>query len=245
MDLSYSRDQLQQAMIELVRVNDARHCYIRPLVFRGYGDAGVNGLRNPIETYLLAWKWGKYLGDEALKKGVDVCVSSWNRMAPNTLPAMAKAAANYMNSQLIQMEASINGYTEGIALDAAGNISEGSGENIFVVREGRIYTPPFASAVLPGVTRNSIITLAEEVGYTVVEQNLPRETLYIAEEVFFVGTAAEVTPIRSVDRIVVGNGKPGPITRKLQERYLAIAEGRTDDKYGWLTLCNQPVAAER
>jgi branched-chain amino acid aminotransferase len=245
MDVSYSRDQLEQATIELVRINDAKHCYIRPLIFRGYGEAGVNGLRNPVETYLLAWRWGKYLGDEALKSGVDVCVSSWNRVAPNTLPAMAKAAANYMNSQLIQMEASINGYTEGIALDAAGNISEGSGENIFVIRDGRIYTPPFASAILPGVTRNSIMTLAEELGYPVVEQSLPRETLYIADEVFFVGTAAEVTPIRSVDRIVVGNGKPGPITRKLQERYLAIAEGRAEDKYGWLTLCNQPVGAER
>jgi branched-chain amino acid aminotransferase len=245
MELSYSRDQLQQATIELVRTNDARHCYIRPLAFRGYGEIGVNPLHNPIEIYLLAWKWGKYLGSEALKNGVDVCVSSWNRMAPNTLPAMAKSAANYMNSQLIQMEASINGYTEGIALDAQGNISEGSGENIFVVRDGTIYTPPFASAILPGVTRNSVITLAEELGYSVVEQQLPRETLYIAEEVFFVGTAAEVTPIRSVDRITVGKGKPGPITQAIQERYLAIAEGRTEDKYGWLTHCNQPVAAGR
>ena len=242
-ELEYSREQLQQAIVELVRLNKAKHAYIRPLVLRGYGEAGVNPLHNPIQVYLLAWKWGKYLGPEALKKGVDVCVSSWHRMAPNTLPAMAKAAANYMNSQLIQMEASTNGYVEGIALDAAGNVSEGSGENIFVIRDGKIFTPPFASAVLPGITRESIIILAEELGYTVAEQAMPRELLYIADEVFFVGTAAEVTPIRSVDRIVIGKGQAGPITRKLQERYLEIAEGRAEDKYGWLTLCNQPVAA--
>lgn len=242
MDCGYSREQLQQAMVELVRLNQAAHGYIRPLVFRGYGQAGVNPLHNPVETYLLMWKWGKYLGDEALSKGVDVCISSWHRMAPNTMPAMAKAASNYMNSQLIQMEAQVNGYTEGIALDASGNISEGSGENIFVLRNGRIYTPPLTSAVLPGITRDSLITLAEELGYTVVEQAIPREALYIADEVFFVGTAAEVTPIRSVDRIPVGGGERGPVTRQLQERYLAIAEGRAEDKYGWLTLANQPVA---
>ena len=245
LELPYSAEELCNAAAEVVRVNKMSSCYIRPIALRGYGDIGVGGTAVPIEVYMACWEWGRYLGPEAIENGVDVCVSSWNRMAPNTLPSMAKAAANYMNSQLIQMEASINGYTEGIALDAAGNISEGSGENIFVIRDGRIYTPPFASAVLPGVTRNSIMTLAEELGYTVVEQNLPRETLYIADEVFFVGTAAEVTPIRSVDRITVGNGKPGPLTRKLQERYLAIAEGRDDDKYGWLTLCNQPVAAAR
>jgi len=240
--LDYTREQIQQAMVELVRVNHARHCYLRPLVFRGYGEVGVNPLKNPVEVYLLAWKWGKYLGAEALKNGVDVCISSWNRMAPNTLPAMAKAAANYMNSQLIHMEASINGYVEGIALDASGNVSEGSGENIFVVRDHKLFTPPFTSAVLPGITRDSIITLAEEMGLTVAEQALPREMLYIADEVFFVGTAAEVTPIRSVDRIVVGKGQAGPVTRRLQERFLSIAEGRAEDKYGWLTLVNQPVA---
>ena len=243
--LDYSRRQLEQAMVELVRVNQAKHCYIRPLVFRGYGELGVNPLKNPIEVYLLAWKWGKYLGAEALNQGVDVCVSTWRRLAPDTLPAMAKSAANYMNSQLIQMEASINGYTEGIALDATGNVSEGSGENIFVVREGRIFTPPFTSGVLPGITRDSIMTLAEEFGHTVSEQAIPREMLYIADEVFFVGTAAEVTPIRSIDRVVVGKGQAGPVTRQLQERFLSIAEGRAEDKYGWLTLCNQPVEAAR
>ncbi len=244
MECGYTREQLQQAIVELVRVNQAPHGYIRPLIFRGYGNPGVNPVTNPVETYLLIWKWGKYLGEEALNTGVDVCISSWHRMAPNTLPMMAKAASNYMNSQLIQMEAQVNGYTEGIALDSSGNISEGSGENIFMVRNGCLYTPPLASAVLPGVTRDSVITLAEEQGYTVVEQTIPREALYIADEVFFVGTAAEVTPIRSVDRIVVGGGAAGPITRRLQERYLAIAEGRAEDKYGWLTLCNQPVAVE-
>ncbi len=204
MEAEFSHEQLRQAMIDLVRVNNVRSCYIRPIVFRGYGDVGVNALENPIDVYLLAWKWGKYLGAEALKRGVDVCISSWNRMAPNTMPSMAKAASNYMNAQLIKMEAIINGYVEGIALDHNGNISEGSGENIFVVREGKLLTPPFASAILPGVTRASVITLAEETGIPVIEQELPREILYIADEVFFTGTAAEITPIRSVDRIVVG-----------------------------------------
>jgi branched-chain amino acid aminotransferase len=242
-ELPYSSDQLQQAMVELVRVNKAKHCYIRPLVLRGYGEVGVNPLRNPVEVYLLTWKWGKYLGEEALKKGVDVCVSSWQRIAPNTLPAMSKASANYMNAQLIQMEAQTNGYVEGIALDTAGHVSEGSGENIFVIRDGKILTPPLAASVLPGITRDSVITLARESGYTVIEQNLARELLYIADEIFFTGTAAEITPIRSVDRITVGKGQPGPVTRRLQEQFLAIVEGRAEDRHGWLTLCNQPVAA--
>jgi branched-chain amino acid aminotransferase len=180
-----------------------------------------------------------------MKKGVDVCVSSWNRMAPNTLPPMAKAAANYMNAQLIKMEAITNGYVEGIALDPSGNVSEGSGENIFVVRDGKLITPPLGSSVLAGITRDSIMTLANEFGIPVVEQIIAREMLYIADEVFFTGTATEVAPIRSVDRITVGAGKPGPITQKLQERFLSIVEGRAEDKYGWLTLCSQPVAAER
>jgi branched-chain amino acid aminotransferase len=243
MELDFTCEQLEQAMIDLVRVNSIRSCYIRPLVFRGFGDLGVNPLKNPIEVYLLSWKWGKYLGDEALKRGVDVCVSSWGRMAPNTLPAMAKAASNYMNAQLIKMEAITNGYVEGIALDDSGSISEGSGENIFVVRDGKLVTPPLASSVLPGITRASIMTLARELGFEVAEQALPREALYIADEVFFTGTAAEITPIRSVDRITVGEGQPGPITRKLQERFLSIVQGEAEDKYGWLTLCNQSVAA--
>ncbi len=245
MEVSYSREELAQAMVDLVRVNNVRHCYLRPVVFRGAGEMGVNPLKNSIEVYILAWEWGKYLGDEALKKGVEVCISSWQRIAPNTLPAMAKAAANYMNSQLIKMEAITNGYTEGISLDSNGYVSEGSGENIFVVREGKIFTPPLSASVLPGITRDSVIVLAKELGYPLVEQNIAREMLYIADEVFFTGTAAEITPIRSVDRIVVGKGQPGAVTRALQERFLAIVQGLADDKYGWLTLCNQPVAAAR
>ena len=245
MDLTYTREQLAQAMVELIRVNNVRHCYIRPVVFRGYGEVGVNPMKNPIEIYLLAWEWGKYLGDEALRQGVDVCISSWQRIAPNTLPAMAKAAANYMNAQLIKMEALTNGYVEGICLDAAGHVSEGSGENLFLIRDGKIITPPLSASVLPGITRDSVITLAQELRYAVSEQEVSREMLYIADEVFFTGTAAEITPIRSVDRIVVGKGQPGPVTRKLQERFLSIVQGQAEDKYGWLTPCTQPVAAGR
>ena len=243
MDVPFTREELGQAMIELVRLNNVTHCYLRPVVFRGEGEMGVNPLKNPIEVYILAWAWGKYLGDEALRNGVDVCVSSWQRLAPNTLPAMAKAAANYMNSQLIKMEALTNGYTEGIGLDSAGHVSEGSGENIFVIRNGKIFTPPPSSAGLAGITRDSVIALALEQGFPLIEQDISRELLYIADEVFFTGTAAEITPIRSVDRIVVGKGKPGPITLALQERFLKIVQGQAEDKYGWLTLCNQPVAA--
>ena len=245
MELKFTRDQLAQAMVELVRVNNVKHCYLRPVIFRGFGEAGVNPLNNPIEIYLLAWEWGKYLGDEALRQGVDVCVSSWQRIAPNTLPAIAKSAANYMNSQLVKMEALTNGYVEGISLDASGHVSEGSGENLFIVRDGKIITPPLSSSILPGITRDSVITLAQELGYTVIEQAISREMLYIADEVFFTGTAAEITPIRSVDRIVVGKGQPGPITLSLQERFLSIVQGQAEDKYGWLTLCSQPVAVAR
>jgi branched-chain amino acid aminotransferase len=245
MELKFTRDQLAQAMVELVRVNNVKHCYLRPVIFRGFGEAGVNPLNNPIEIYVLAWEWGKYLGEEALRQGVDVCVSSWQRIAPNTLPAIAKSAANYMNSQLVKMEALTNGYVEGISLDASGHVSEGSGENLFIVRDGKIITPPLSSSILPGITRDSVITLAQELGYTVIEQAISREMLYIADEVFFTGTAAEITPIRSVDRIVVGKGQPGPITLSLQERFLSIVQGQAEDKYGWLTLCTQPVAVAR
>ncbi len=245
MELPYTREQLSQALIELVRVNNIKHCYLRPVVFRGYGEVGVNPMKNPIEIYLLAWEWGKYLGDEALRVGVDVCVSSWQRIAPNTLPAIAKAAANYMNAQLIKMEALTNGYVEGISLDASGYVSEGSGENIFVVKDGKMITPSLSSCVLPGITRDSVMTLAQEIGISVTEQTVTREMLYLADELFFTGTAAEITPIRSVDRIVVGKGEPGPVTRSLQDRFLAIVQGRSEDKYAWLTHCNQPVAAGR
>ncbi|HLK50078.1 MAG TPA: branched-chain amino acid transaminase [Bryobacteraceae bacterium] len=234
-NLGFPAAQLADAMLELVRVNKMDSCYIRPIVLRGYGEMGVNPLKNPIDVYIACWSWGKYLGEEALAEGVDVCVSSWNRFAPNTLPALAKAGANYMNSQLIKMEALANGYSEGIALDSSGYVSEGSGENIFVVRDGRIHTPPLGASVLPGITRDSVLTLARELGIPLVETIIPREMLYIADEVFFSGTAAEITPIRSIDRIPVGKGRRGPIAEKLQKEFFAVINGTRADQHGWLT----------
>ena len=231
----FTRTQLEEACVELVRVNELKSCYIRPLVFRGYGEMGVLPLKNPIEVYICCWEWGKYLGAEALEQGVDVCVSSWTRIAPNTLPAMAKVAANYMNSQLIKMEAVLNGYAEGIALDAAGYASEGSGENLFLIRDGIIYTPTLGTSALPGITRDTAITLAREAGIEVREQSIPREWLYIADELFFTGTAAEITPIRSVDKISIGSGSRGPITQKLQMAFEDILTGKAGDRFGWLT----------
>jgi len=243
MEIGHSIDEISAASVELVRVNKLDSCYIRPLVIRGYGGMGVYAKDCPIETYLACWEWGKYMGPEALENGVDVCVSSWTRLAPNTLPAMSKAGANYMNSQLIRMESSINGYAEGIALDAAGYVSEGSGENIFLVRDGKLFTPPLGASVLPGITRDSVITLAHSLGIPVVETLVPREMLYIADEVFFTGTAAELTPIRSVDRIQVGAGKRGPVTEKIQKEFFAIMDGKKPDAHGWLTPVPQPVAS--
>jgi branched-chain amino acid aminotransferase len=245
MELPYSVDELADAFAETVRENNLRDCYIRPIVLRGYGDMGVLPRNNPIETYIACYPWGKYLGDEGLSGGVDVCVSSWNRLAPNTLPALAKAGANYMNSQLIRMEADVNGYTEGIALDA-GFVSEGSGENVFVIRDGKILTPPLGASVLPGITRDTIIKIAKQLEIPMVETIIPREMLYIADEIFFTGTAAEVTPIRSVDRIAIGSGRRGPITERIQNRYFDTVLGRTDDEFGWLTFVtgvNEPVGA--
>jgi branched-chain amino acid aminotransferase len=235
MDLRFSREELADAILELVRINNLLSCYIRPIVLRGYGDVGVNGLKNPVDVYLACWEWGKYLGDQALAEGVDVCVSSWTRIAPNTLPALAKAGANYMNSQLIKMEAMANGYVEGIALDAAGYVSEGSGENIFLVREGKILTPPLGASVLPGITRDTVVTLARDLDIPVIEQIIPRELLYIADEVFFSGTACEITPIRSVDRITVGKGRRGPVAEQLQKEFFAIVNGPKPDRHGWLS----------
>jgi branched-chain amino acid aminotransferase len=243
-EIPYSLDQLCEATLSLVTENNLRSCYIRPIVLRGYGTMGVLGGGNPIDTYMACWEWGKYLGDEALASGVDVCVSSWNRFAPNTLPALSKAAGNYMNSQLIRMEADINGYAEGIALDTAGYISEGSGENIFVIRDGTIYTPPLGASVLPGITRDSIIQLARELEIPVVETIIPREMLYIADEVFFTGTAAEVTPIRSVDRITVGQGHRGPITERIQREFFGIVNGSLPDRFNWLTPVETRKPAE-
>ncbi len=233
--IPYTAEQLGDAMLEVIRANKMEACYLKPIAMRGYGDVGVNGAKNPIEVYIACWEWGQYLGKEALEQGVDVCVSSWNRMAPNTLPAMAKAGANYMNSQLIKMEAVTNGYAEGIALDTAGYVSEGSGENIFVVRDGKIHTPPLAASVLPGITRDSILTLARDNGIPVIETLIPREMLYIADEVFFSGTAAEITPIRSIDRIVIGKGHRGPITEQLQNEYFGVINGSRPDRYCWLS----------
>ncbi len=244
-ELAYTAEELVGAMVELVRVNKLPACYLRPIVLRGYGEVGVNPFKSPIETYIACWPWGGYLGEEAIEQGVDVCVSSWARMAPNTLPAMAKSAANYMNSQLIKMEALLNGYVEGIALDERGLVSEGSGENIFLVRDGALWTPLLANSVLPGITRDTVITLAREFDLPVREEPLPREMLYIADEVFFCGTATEITPIRSIDKIKIGGGKRGPVTKKLQEEFFGLVKGAKPDRYGWLTVVKQPVAAAR
>ncbi|PWU04547.1 MAG: branched chain amino acid aminotransferase [Terriglobia bacterium] len=234
-NLGYSAHELAEAMLELVRVNRMSSCYIRPIVLRGYGEMGVNPLKNPIDVYIACWEWGKYLGEEALADGVDVCVSSWTRIGPNTLPALAKAGANYMNSQLMKMEALANGYSEGIALDVAGYVSEGSGENIFVVRDGKIHTPPLGASVLPGITRDSVLTLAHELDIPLVETIIPREMLYIADEVFFSGTAAEITPIRSIDRIPIGKGRRGPVAERLQKEFFAIVNGTKPDRHQWLS----------
>lgn len=247
MELGYTRDELAEAMQELVRMNEMESCYLRPIAIRAYGDIGVNPLNNPVDVYLACWHWGKYLGEEALAQGVDVCVSSWKRIAPNTLPALAKAGANYMNSQLIKMEAITNGYAEGIALDEAGYVSEGSGENIFLVRDGRIHTPPLGASVLPGITRDSVIRMARDLGIPLVESIVPREMLYIADEVFFSGTAAEITPIRSVDHIVVGKDRQRPITERLQKEFFALIGGGVPDPYGWLSPVHtrQPVGVAK
>lgn len=236
MEIPFSKEEINKAKIAVIKENGLDEAYLRPLVIRGFYSLGVDPLKCPVDMWIAAWKWGKYLGPEALEKGVDVKVSTWARFAPNTFPALAKCGANYMNSQLIKMEAILDGYTEGIALDATGNVSEGSGENIFVVSKNTLYTPPLGGSVLPGITRDSIITLARDLGYTVIEKIIPREMLYISDEVFFTGTAAEITPIRSIDKIQIGAGKRGPVTAKLQEEFFAIIEGRKPDKYKWLTF---------
>jgi len=225
----------QDAVLDTIRANQLKACYIRPIVYRGYAELGVNPLTCPVDAAILVWEWGAYLGKEALEQGVDVKVSSWSRMAPNTLPALAKSAANYANSALIKMEVLADGYSEGIALDVSGNVSEGSGQNIFVVRDGVIYTPPLGSSVLGGITRDSVMILARDLGYTVAETVLPRESLYLADELFFAGTAAEVTPIRSVDKITVGSGRRGPITEALQRAFFDVINGGVPDTRGWLT----------
>jgi branched-chain amino acid aminotransferase len=233
-DVDFTREDIVSGMIEVVKNNGVWPCYIRPIVLRGYGEAGVNPFNSPTEVYICNYPWGKYLGSD-VEQGVDVCVSTWTRLAPNTLPAMAKSGANYMNSQLIKMEAIINGYVEGIALDVNGYVSEGSGENVFVVRNGVIQTAPLGNSVLPGITRDSVLRIARDLGIPVVEQGIPRELLYIADEVFFSGTAAEITAVRSVDKISVGKGVMGPVTRAIQREFYGIIRGEMPDRFNWLT----------
>jgi len=232
-EIPFTAPQIEEAILSTIRANKMKACYIRPIVYRGYGDVGVNPLNCPVEMTIAVWEWGSYLGPEALTNGIDVCVSTWNRPAPNTLPQMAKAGGNYILSQLMKMEAIQAGFHEAIALDVHGNLSEGSGENLFAVREGVLYTPQLSSSLLPGVTRASVMQLAEEGGLKVVITNLPREFAYVADELFFTGTAAEITPIRSVDKQLVADGKPGPITLKLQKTFFDIVRNGNDTR-DWL-----------
>jgi len=243
MDVPVTADAFDRAIVETITVNKMEACYIRPIIYRGYGQLGVNPFPCPVDMAIMVWDWGKYLGTEALEKGVDLRVSSWNRLAPNTLPAMAKSAANYMNSQLIKMEAVKEGYVEGIALDSNGYLSEGSGENLFLVHKGTLYTPPLVCAVLPGITRDTVLTLARKAGIPIVEQMMPREMLYLADEVFLTGTAAEITPVRSIDKIQIGRGARGPVTEALQRAFFDVVECRVPDEHGWLTFVREVGAA--
>lgn len=242
MDPAYTQAQLETAVLETIRANQMEACYIRPLVYRGYAALGVNPFPCPIDAAIMLWEWGTYLGADALENGVDVKVSSWSRMAPDSFPSLAKTSANYANAQLIKMEAIVDGYAEGIALDSFGFVSEGSGQNIFIVRNGALYTPPMAAAILPGITRDSVITLARELGYRVHEEMLPREILYIADELFFAGTAVEITPIRSVDKIVIGSGARGPVTTAIQRAFFDVISGVAPDTHNWLTYVYQDAA---
>ncbi len=245
MPLELDAEALCEGSLETIRGNEMEHCYIRPIIFRGYHSLGVNPLPCPVETYIMVWEWGTYLGACALEKGVDVKVSTWNRLAANTMPSLAKCGANYMNSQLVKMEALEEGYVEAIALHTNGYVSEGSGENIFVVRDDVLYTPPFSAAILQGITRDCVVTLARDLGLVVKETEIPRELLYIADEIFFTGTAAEITPVRSVDRVTVGDGGRGPVTEQLQRHFFDIVHGRVEDSYGWMTpVYDTPADAE-
>jgi len=245
MPMSYSIDELVQGMTDTVAANDLRECYLRPLALRTGEQMGVYGGGVPVEVFIIAWKWGTYLGHEGVTNGVDVRVSSWRRAAPGTFPTMAKAGGNYLNSQLSKMEAKQDEYAEGIMLDSFGFVAEGSGENLFAVRDGCLFTAPLSAGILNGITRNSVTTIARDLGLDVREQLMPREFLYVADELFFCGTAAEITPIRSVDRIDVGEGRPGPITQRIQREYLGIVRGKIADRHGWLTPVPEAVAAAR
>src|SRR3989440_8424687 len=242
MEYSLDLDGWINAVLDTIRANGMKSCYIRPILYRGYDSLGVNPFTCPVDAAIMLWDWGTYLGKDALEQGCDVKIASWSRMAPNTLPALAKSSANYANSALIKMEAITDGYSEGIALDVYGNVSEGGGQNLFIVRGGAVYTPPLSSSILGGITRDSIITLARDLGYTVVESIVPREALYTADEVFVVGTAAEVTPIRSIDRIQVGAGRRGPVTAALQQAFFDVINGEVPDTHGWLTYVDEDEA---
>jgi len=243
MELPVSREQIHDACVEVVAVNNLEECYLRPLIYRGYENLGVNPFGSPVEVAVAAFPWGKYLGEDALTKGVAAKVSSWWRIAPNTLPALAKASANYMNSQLMKMEALIDGYDEAIALDTHGYVSEGSGQNIFAVFKGALVTPPLYNSILAGITRQSVITLAGELDIPVREDIIPREQLYLADELFYAGTAVEISPIASVDKIPIGAGRVGPITKALQDAFFAVVRGKAADRHNWLTPVPQPAAA--
>jgi branched-chain amino acid aminotransferase len=243
MQIPFSREEMTQAVFDVIRGNDLKECYIRPIVYRGFGTAGINPLKSPVDVAIAVWTWGRYLGNDAIEQGVDACVSTWRRMGNGSSPAIAKATANYLNSQLVKMEAVTNGFAEGIALDEQGYVSEGSGENIFLVLDGQLMTPPVSSSILPGITRNSILRLAEEMGIVTRREAIPRGVLYTCDEAFFTGTAVEVAPIRSVDRIPVGDGKPGAMTRRLMKEYLGITRGEIADRFGWLTPV--PAAVEQ
>jgi branched-chain amino acid aminotransferase len=243
MKMPYSAEQLERACIETVSINNLSECYIRPLVYRGYSHVGVNPVGTPIDVMIAAYPWGKYLGDDALTKGVSVKIGSWARMAPNTLPAMAKAGGNYLNSQLLKLEAVEDGYAEAIALDTNGYISEGSGENLFLVFKGELITPPMHNSILAGITRASVLQLARELGYSVREMVIPREMMYVCDEAFFSGTAVEVTPITSCDHVLVGNGEVGPVTKAIQQAFFGIVKGDLPDRHGWLTKVPRTVGA--
>lgn len=234
MDIPFACQELVDVAQQLIRRNEQEDCYVRPLVYRGYKELGVNPLDCPVNVAMLTWKWGKYLGPEAAN-GVDVKFSSWNRLAPNTLPTLAKACANYMNAQLMKMEAKLHGYVEALSVDANGFVCEGSGENIFAIRKGKIYTPPMGASILPGLTRDTVMQFAADLGMDVIETMLNREFLYLADELFFTGTAAEITPIRSVDKIKIGEGKPGPITQKLEAELFGVLQDEKEDRYKWMT----------
>jgi branched-chain amino acid aminotransferase len=245
LELPHSAETLIQACVDVVAANEVKHCYLRPVVARTGEHMGVYPVGVPVETFVIAWLWGRYLGEDALTQGVDACVSSWRRPAPDTLPALAKAGGNYLVSQLSKMEARLDGYVEGIMLDTFGYVSEGSGENLFLVRDDTLFTSPLSAGILQGITRDSVIRIARDLGYEVREQQIPREMIYISDEAFFTGTAAEITPIRTVDRIPVGEGRPGPVCRAIQDQFMDIAMGRTPDPYGWLTMVPEAAVAGR